>query len=266
MARKKKLLETVKKRPPFFWWILANLLAGAFAVVSWTTCLYIFNYPEKPANYDLLRKLKRLTPVAEFTPLDSPDGDPANPQVAFRKFFGIEPKALGALNTRLRRDYITNFKDPKFVTYVEGDYRVTKVRKLTPNDFFHPGVVVRAQAFVQPDESNELNEPTDYPVAIELLLPTAEEVDPATFYKPGDTILLKDAAHRAFVLHATNLGTREEPLIYLTAVPLAYENYKDAKGRPLPLAPPDPVRISAPFPLMPRSAPAPSPAPPKTSP
>lgn len=266
MARKKKFLETVKKRPPFFWWILANLLAGAFAVVSWTTCLYIFNYPEKPANYELLRKLKRLAPVAEFTPLESPEGDPANPQVAFRKFFGIAPKALGALNTRLRRNYITNFKDPKFVTYVEGDFRVTELRKLTPDDFFHPGVVVRAQAFVQPDESNELIEPTDYPVAIELLLPTAEEVDPATLYRVNDTIKLKDEAHRACVLYATNLGSREEPLIYLTLVPLAYENYKDAEGRPLPLASPDPIRISAPFPLMPGSPPDRAPAPPRTTP
>ena len=145
MARKKKILETVRRRPPFFWWILANLLAAAFAVVSWTTCLYIFNYPEKPTNYELLRKLKRLAPIAEFTPLDSPDGDPANPQVAFSKFISIENKALTALNTRLRRNYITNFKDPKFVTYAEGDFRVTHLRPLTPDDFFHPGVLVRLE-------------------------------------------------------------------------------------------------------------------------
>lgn len=266
MARKKKFLATVRRRPPIFWWVLANLLAGAFAVVSWTTCLYIFNYPEKPANYELMRKLKRLPPVAEFTPLDSPEGDPANPPAAFRKFFSIESKALSALNTRLRRNYIANFKNAKFVTYIEGDYRVTHLRKLTPDDFFHPGVVVRAQAFVQPDEDNELNAPTDYPVALELLLPTADDTPPESLYETGDTITLTESAHRAYVLHATNLGSREEPLISVTVVPLAYENYRDADGNPLPLSPPDPVRIDAPLPVMRGLDPAPAPAPPKTTP
>lgn len=266
MPSKKTPKENVRRRPPFYWWILANLLAAAFAVVSWTTCLYIFNYPEKPTNYELLRKLKRLPPVAEFTPVESPDGDPANPQVAFRKFFAIEDKALSALNTRLKRNYITNFKKARFVTYLEGDYRVTHLRPLTREDIFHPGMVVRAQAFSLPDEANELNEIADYPVAIELLLPTAGQPPEKPFYQLGDTITLKQSAHRAAVLHVTNLGSREEPLIYLTAVPLAYENLRDTDGQPLPLAPPDPVNISAPLPVLGKMGPDGAPAPPKTTP
>ena len=58
-GKDKDLTEIIRKRPPIFWWILANLLAGAFAVASWTVCLYVFNFPERARNYELLRKLER---------------------------------------------------------------------------------------------------------------------------------------------------------------------------------------------------------------
>ena len=241
--------EFFRKRPPIFWWILAIILAAAFAVVSWTTCLHIFNFPEKAENYLLLRKLKRLVPIRNFPPSETPDGDPASPKVAFKKFFPIEDRALEALNTRLKRNYLTNYKESKFVTYVEGDYRITHLRPLASTDFFHPGVAVRAQAFVPPDEANELDEAVNYPVVLELLLPTDGEIGEPLF-KAGDLLALSTIKHRTAVLHVTKLGGREDPLICLTVVPLSYENYRSAGGASLPLSPPDPLNLSAPFPVM----------------
>ena len=241
--------KIARKRPPIFWWILANLLAAAFAVISWTTCLYIFNFPEKAANYDLLRKLKRLPPVLDFAPSEAPEGDPANPKVTFKKFFPVEERALDALNARLKRNYLTNFKDGSYLTYVEGDYRVTELRPLTTTDFFHPGLALRLQAFVVPDEVNELNEATDYPVVLELLLPGSEDLN-ASFFKVGDLLSFNMPAHRLAVLHVSRVSERSEPVICLTAVPLSYVNHRNADGKALPLAPPDPLNLVAPFPVM----------------
>lgn len=246
---RKEIKEFIRKRPSIFWWTLANLIAAAFAIVSWTTCLYIFNFPEKTANYELLRKLKRLPPVQSFTPKESPEGDPATPKVAFKRFFPIEDKALTALNAKLKRNYLTNFKDGKFVIYVEGDYRVTHLRPLTPTDFFEPGIAVRAQAFVAPDALNELTEPTDYPVVLEILLPLGRKGGQPPF-KVGDIVKFNMTTHRTAVLHVTRHGSKEDPLICLTVVPLAYENHQASDGTPLALAPPDPLNLIAPFPVM----------------
>lgn len=240
------LKEFVRKRPPFFWWLLANLLAVAFAVVSWTTCLYIFNYPEKPGNYDILRKLKRLAPVANFSPADSPPGDPANPRIAFKKFFPLNDQRLEALNVALKRNYLTNYKDPTFLTYVEGDFTVSLVRELHAGDFFFPGLAVLAQAFVETEESGET---APYPVMIELLLPTDGSISPE-IYQQGDLLSLGKSTHRAAVVSVAKLGSHEEPVICLSIIPLAYEHYLGADGTPLPLVPPDPLNLSAPFPVL----------------
>ena len=243
---KEDIKDFIRKPPPFFWWLLANLLAAAFAVISWTTCLYIFNYPERPQNYEILRKLKRLPPVTEFAPKECPDGDPADPKTAFTKFFPLKDKRLDAYNLVRKRDYLTNYKEPSAPTYVEGNFIVSHVRKLTAADFFHPGLAIRAQALV---ETGETDEAASYPVVIELLLPTAEE--PARdYFKPDDTITLSRATHRAAVIAYTKLGTHEEPLICLTVIPLSYGHYLSPDGETLPLSPPDPLNLSASFPTM----------------
>lgn len=244
--KKEELKKFIRSRPSIFWWTLAHLLAAAFAVISWTTCLYIFRFPERASNYQILRKLKRLTPITEFTPADSPEGDPADPKAAFKKFFPLDAGELDALNTRLKRNYITNFKEPGFLTYVEGDFRITDVEALTSADLFHPGLALRAQAVVELDERDGT---ADYPVVIELLLPTAEE-PPGDLFRTGEVLSLARATHRAAVLAVTKLGSREEPLICLTAVPLAYEHLRDIDKQTLPLAPPDPLNVTATFPAM----------------
>ena len=238
--------EFIRKRPPFFWWTLANLLAAAFAVISWTTCLYIFNYPEKPANYEILRSLKRLAPVTAFTPADAPDGDPADPKIAFRKFFSLDDSRLESLNLAQKRDYLTNYEESTLLTYIEGDFIVSDVEQLTADHIFHPGLAIRAQATV---ETGERDEEALYPVVIELLLPTAESPT-ETFFKKGDSLTLSRATHRAAVLAVTKLGTQEKPLVCLTVVPLSSDNYRAPDATPLPLSPPDPLNLEATFPVM----------------
>ena len=243
---KGELKSFLKRRPPWFWWALANLLAAAFAVASWSTCLYLFNFPERPGNYDLLRKLKRLTPVASYPYPNAPEGASGEPQDLLTKFYSLDRKQLQAHNRYFKRNLITNFKKPEVVHYVEGSYRVTHVRPLTSDDFFHPGLAVRAQATVLTDE---LNEPSPYPVILELLFPFADEPSPNLF-PVGRQLDFKYVNHRAYILHAAQIGRDNEPAVCLTVVPLSYDNYRDPEDRLLPLADPDPLNLEARFPAM----------------
>ena len=232
-----------KKRPSIFWWTLAHLLAIAFAAAAWTTCLYVFNYPEKPGNYEILRKLGRLTPVTAFAPLEAPEGSGADPEDLYKRFFPQAPDDLAALNLQFRRNYIRNYRDtdPRFTIYVEGEFQVESIKPLSPTDFFHPGLRVRAQARVRPDE---LSEPGPYPVFLDLLLPGPNSPENPPFAEE-DLIRLEHISHRATLLHAARTNIAGEPAILATTVPLAYANYRASDGSTLPLSAPASLNLSA---------------------
>ena len=246
MPRADDLKKFIRRRPPWFWWTLAQLLAGAFAVASWSFCLFLFSLPERPWNYDLLRKFGRITPIVAYDPLEAPEGTSTDPQGLLAKFYALDDEVLEAYNLHYKRNYITNFSKPEVVHYVEGSYRLTHSRPLTSEDFFYPGLVARLEAVVQTDE---LGEASPYPVILELLLPLGDSTAGEVF-NAGHSFDLKFLEHRALILHAERSGTANEPRICLTVVPLAFEHYLDPEGKPLPLAPPEPLVVDAPFPVM----------------
>ena len=246
MARSDDFKKFIKRRPPWFWWTLAHLLAGAFAVASWSFCLFLFSLPERTWNYETLRKLGRITPVTDYDPIEAPEGASADPQGLLARFYSLDNEQLEAHNLHYKRNYITNFAKPEVVHYVEGSYRLTGTRALTEEDFFHPGLVSRLEAVVRTDE---LGEPSPYPVILELLLPLKPSPD-VELFSVGHQFDLKFLDHRALILHALRTGTEKEPGLCLTVVPLSFENYLDPEGNPLPLTAPDPLRVAAPFPVM----------------
>ena len=246
MPRSQELKRFITGRPPWFWWMLAQLLAGAFAVASWSFCLFLFSVPERPWNYETLRKLGRITPVQSYDPIEAPEGTSSDPQVLLSRFYSLPREQLAAHNLHFKRNYITNFTKPEVVHYVEGTYQLTGSRQLTKEDLFHPGLACRLEAIVRADE---LAEPSPYPVILELLLPLDEPVVDS-FFPIGYQLTLKYLEHRALILHAATTGTEKEPRLCLTVVPLAFRNYQDPDGNTLPLAAPDPLRVSAEFPVL----------------
>src|SRR6478752_10820614 len=161
--------EPPPSRPAYFWWLLANAMALSFAVVSWFVCLHVFGNPEIPRNYEILRKLGRLPVLKRYTVLDVPNGNALEPKELYRRYFGYSDKEQNRANSLMMKNYLTNFDRPLLLTYIEGDYQVEDVRKLNSNDFFDPGIVIRAQALVKPDD---FTKPMPYPVLIEYVFPT----------------------------------------------------------------------------------------------
>jgi hypothetical protein len=240
--------EPAPRRPAYFWWLLANLLALCFAVVSWTVCLHVFGNPEIPRNYEILRKLGRLPELKRHTVLDVPNGSLLGPKGLYKKFFDekLSPESLDRLNTIYLRNYLTNFEQPLALTYVEGDYEVEQVRELGASDFLPSGFAVRAHALVKPDD---FTMPAPYPVVIEYVFPTLETAA-ASQFRRGDILSVKKSPNCAAIVHAEKILEGDEPQVCLTVIPIAYGPYRVGDNATFNIEPPVEVRPNATFPVF----------------
>jgi len=238
--------EPPPSRPAYFWWLLANALALCFAIVSWAVCLHVFGNPEIPRNYEILGKVGRLPQLKRYTVLDVPNGNAFAPKELYKKYFGITPTDMVRVNSLLMRNYLTNFDSPLLLTYAEGDYQVTDVRRLASSDFFNPGVVIRAQALVKPDD---FTKPAPYPVFIEYLFPT-DQTAAAGYFKPGDILSVKKSPNCAAVVHVARVINDDEPALLLTVIPIAYGSYQIGDSTSFTIEPPGKLRPSAGFPVI----------------
>lgn len=238
--------EPPPSRPAYFWWLLANALALCFAIISWAVCLHVFGNPEIPRNYEILGKLGRLPVLKRYTVLDVPNGNAWAPKELYSRYFGLTEEERVRANSLLMRNYLTNFDRPLLLTYIEGDYQVEKIRKLGPGDFLDPGIVIRAQALVKPDD---FTKPMPYPVFIEYLFPTAES-DAAASFKVGDILGVKKSPNCAAVVHVSRIINEDEPALLLTVIPIAYGSYLLGDMGSFQIEPPTKLRPDKGFPIF----------------
>ncbi|KAB2641701.1 MAG: hypothetical protein DVB26_04550 [Verrucomicrobia bacterium] len=238
--------EPKPRRPAYFWWLLFNALALCLAVIIWFVCLDVFQHIEVPRNYELLRKLHRLPTLQAYAAADAPSGTGLGPKELYHKFFGWSTKDQEFNNGLLLRNYLTNFQRPALLTYIEGDYQVTRVRVLGAADLFNPGFVIRAQALVKPDEFAVA---APYPVYIEYLLPTAD-VAAAAYFKSGDVLGVRKSPSCAAVVRVGKLTLDGEPVLLLTVIPIACGPYQLGSVHSFDTKPPMLLRPGAGFPLF----------------
>jgi len=233
-------------KPAYFWWLLANALALCFAFVSWAVCLYVFRNPEVPRNYEILRKLKRLPELKRYVVLDVPNGNAMGPKELYKRFYGTKEEDLPRVNGLLMRNYLTNFEKPLLLTYIEGKYQIDGVRMLTNDDFLSPGVAIRAQALVKPDE---FTTESPYPVVIEYVFPTDDEAAMRKF-KPGDILEVSKSPNCAAVVHVDKARKDDDDVLLLTVIPIAYGPYQIGKSTSFNIEPPTELRPAAGFPVF----------------
>jgi hypothetical protein len=236
--------ESLPGRPAYFWWLLANLLAICFAVLTWSFCLHIFGNPEIPRNYAILSKLKRLPVLKRYSLTDVPAGNALASKELYKRYYGYSDAQRIKINALLMRNYLTNFDRALLLTYVEGDFQVTQSRALGGKDFFSPGIALRLQALVKPDDFTKA---VPYPVFVEMLLPTAQT---SISYKPGDLLSLKKSPHCGAVIHVSKISHEGETALLLTAVPIAYGPYQLGNSGFMKLEPPERLRPDASFPAF----------------
>lgn len=237
--------EPPPSRPAYFWWLLANALALCFAILSWAVCLHVFGNPEVPANYEILKKLHRTPVLKRYTVLDVPNGNSLPPKDLYRRYFGLKAAERERVNSLLMRNYLTNFDRPLLLTYIEGDYQVIDVRKLEAKDFLDPGVVVRAQALVKPDDFTKA---TAYPVFIEYIFPTGQDI--VNSFKAGDVLSVRKNPNCAAVVHVDSVINEDVPALMLTVIPIAYGPYQIGATESFVIEPPADLRPGAGFPVI----------------
>ena len=246
MPRDKQPPPKKKRQPAYYWWALANVVALCLAVLSWLLCLHVFQHPEIPRNYEILRKLHRVEPPKPLPAMEAPAGESPAPRAFYRRYAGLTDDNLRTFNAALMRNYLWNLKEPNLIQYAEGDYRVQQVRELGPDDLFHPGFAVRAQAMIAPDE---FTKPAPWPVVIEYLFPT-DSKQAAAWFAAGDPLTVSKYPNCAMLLHVAKVAGEDTPVMVMTVVPIAFDAFEVDKGRKFPLKAPAELNPAGPLPVF----------------
>jgi hypothetical protein len=213
-----------------FWWtIIITLLLGA-ATFSWIFSMVVFRYPEKPFNYRLLGKLKKLDPLTAFNPLHVPNGT----QIVAKDLLGfatLNTEQLRVKNDLLKRGYITNYKEES-PEYVKGTFTVTYARPLTKKDWMDAGWVVRAHASDIED------------VELEILLPGAPKDKPVL--QEGQTFTLDN---RTAIAALTHIERNASDGVCATVVPIIYGDFRINGGKNVALVPPAVLNMESRLPV-----------------
>lgn len=158
----------------------------------------------------------------------------------------MKPESLRLLNSRLLRNYLTNYEHPLALTYIEGDYRIQGARLLDGDDFIRQGFVVRARAMVAPDE---FHNPSPYPVLIDYVFPT-DRTGAMAGFDAGDLLEVTKSPNCAAIIHVDHVMEDGEKMVCLTVVPIAYGSYRVGKGDSFEIEPPTEVSPGAVFPMF----------------
>ncbi len=253
------------RRPNYFWWTLINLLAIAFAVLSWTGCYFIFNFPEKPWNYSILEKLGRLPEITFFEGSNLPKATTLPPKQLYGMIYQrrndnegtpqlLDPTTLKTLNLQLKRNYVTNFKKPINLNYVRGTWRILSVRELEADDFVTSGFAILAQALAIPSEQENSTNPEllPFPVELEIILPTAPDtrIPNNTEITAENSFEIDRSRNGLIIIHVARGGTADEPISRLTTIPLLNKPFTLTKDANIKLTVPTRVNLKASFPIF----------------
>lgn len=277
-----------KRRPAYYWWLLANIVAACGAVASWVVCTNIFMHPEVPRNYEIMRKLGQAGLPQPLTEMQAPPGEAGDPRALYHRYANLPKVPLDRLNLALMRNYLTKLRSKGLIQYVEGNYQVEAIRRLTDKDLFPQGFVVRARAMLPPDE---FSQPAPWPVIIEYLFPTPDKLgmiqlrraaaleelkktnpkatdkdipDPVvtddevenytreafSSIAPGDQLKVTKFPNCAMVLHVARLEGEDTPVVCLTVTPAAFGEYSVGSDKSFRLTAPTELHPGAPLPAF----------------
>ena len=239
--------ELASRKPPWFWWLLAIILASCFSILCWSLGISIFNNPETPKNYEILRWLGRLPEHKAYTSQTAPKHPVGSAAMLRKSYLEFNKDELKVVNKSLMQSYLTNFREATFCSYLQGTYKVTGTRKLTQQDVISEGFAVQLRSHIRPDEYSEL---APYPVIAEIIFPTPYTDSHKGFHQ-GDMLELDITPYFASLLHVEKVVQEDDDtIIVLTAVSLASKLRPPHEG-PFDLTPPNEVNLEAEYPLFP---------------
>lgn len=225
-------LAKQRRSSGLFWWTVVITLLLGLAVFCWFFSIMVFKFPEKPFNYRLLTRLKKLDDIKSFPPDLVPHGKFLTPKELLSSYYYYNSEQLHHVNDTLKRNYILNYTQESPV-YAKGTYTVVSCRPLTPSDVVDQGWVVRARSVDMED------------VEVELLLPGAASADPP--YADGESFIMDNKQAVCAVVHLERTGADG---ICAAVVPVIYGDYRVGHDKTLAIEPPAKINVEATFPLI----------------
>lgn len=228
-----------RRKTNFFGWTVAILLLIGFALTAWLGSFYIFNQPERPQSYKILKKLHKIEPTKRFELTAAPPGEFLTPKQLSERFSAMGPTELTKKNAELARNYIRNFQQVRgLVPYVVGRYTIMEAHRLMPNDVFTTGMVALTTAVDNGEVLMEHIYPADAQ-AVPLMRQTLVT---------GLEIKLERTHDLSAVIHADRLA---DGRLLITAIPLLYGTYTVTRGTgAFTLEPPLDLNLAAGWPLF----------------
>ena len=226
------------KRDNLFAWTVFLLVLIGVVFACWIGSFYVFQHPENPRSYGILRKLKKIEPPKRFEPTLAPNGRFYSAKDLL-KFYADKTEAeMDQMNLELLQAYIGNYGVRELqVPYLMGNFSVLKSRTLTKADLIPSGQVALARSLEEPK------------LWIEQLYPADGEYvdDLRGMLQPGVEIKLERTYDLSAVLHVERYA---DGILQVTIVPLNYDSYGLGDGREVRLSPPPMPNLAAVLPLM----------------
>ncbi len=224
-----------------FWWTIVITMLLAIATFCWIFSIMVFKYPEKPYNYSLLARLKKIEPLAKFDPLAVPHGQFRTAKEML-KYSDLNAEQLRVKNALLKRAYIRNYREDN-PEYIKGTFVVLHSRPLTAADVMPGGWVARARSVDIED------------VEVEILLPGA---DPAKApYEDGQHVTFENKTTFAAVVHLDRNTGKGADGICASVVPIVYGEHLRSGDAKIALKAPARLNMESRWPLTdPASVPA----------
>lgn len=236
LARRSERDKAAPKDNLFIWTVFLLLLTGVVMAAAMGS-YYIFQNPEDPGSYAILRKLKKLDAPKRFEPNAAPRGRFYTAGQLHTLYSEKSDTELVLINRQLLHAYLHNYTQKDNPTpYLTGQFTVVKSEPLTERSLFTSGYVARARS---------LDEPR---LQIEQIYPAAPEYSKEleALLAPGVDIKLERTYDLSAVLHVARL---EGEALLVTIVPLNYDSYGSGTGREVHLSPPEMPNLSAALPV-----------------
>jgi len=216
-----------------FWWTIVITTLLGIATFCWIFSIMVFKYPEKPFNYELLARLKKLEPLVEFDPLTVPHGEFRSAKEML-KYSDLNAEQLRVKNSLLKRAFILNYKEEN-PEYIKGTFVVLHSRPLTESDAMPRGWVARARSVDIED------------VEVELILPGA---DPSRApYEDGQIVSFDNKTTFAVVVNLDRNTGKGPDGVCASVVPIVYGEHLLSGDVKIALEAPERLNMQSHWPL-----------------
>gem|GEM_PF-5239990 len=147
------------------------MVSGCLAVLSWSFFTRVYQLPERPEHYRLLRQFDQLKSAPSMSYEDCEGlGESLNYESFQNKFHALKNGEIEQLNRVFLRNFLRQYKHAEQVYFLEGRFVIREIKSVNQESLYETGVEVELQSLFF---SGLLREKKAYPFFVTLNMPDA---------------------------------------------------------------------------------------------